>query len=286
MEALMREKRRSLLVVALLALVCALALAACGDDDDDDGATQTNGATQAQQFDTIEAGVLTVGSDIPYEPFEFGREPDYEGFDIDMVNAIAERLGLEVKIVKTPFDTIFRNLAQGRFDMVASATTITEERKRTVDFSDPYFNADQSVVVPADSDIQSVADLEGEVIGAQLGTTGAEYAQNEIDAADVRTYDVVDDAFQALQAGQIVAAIIDFPVAKRAEVETGDVKVVETIQTDEQYGFAFAKESTALRDAVNRALAEIKQDGTYEEIFRKWFEADPPAEILQSGSGG
>jgi len=282
----MREKRRSLLVVALLALVCALALAACGDDDDDDGATQTNGATQAQQFDTIEAGVLTVGSDIPYEPFEFGREPDYEGFDIDMVNAIAERLGLEVKIVKTPFDTIFRNLAQGRFDMVASATTITEERKRTVDFSDPYFNADQSVVVPADSDIQSVADLEGEVIGAQLGTTGAEYAQNEIDAADVRTYDVVDDAFQALQAGQIVAAIIDFPVAKRAEVETGDVKVVETIQTDEQYGFAFAKESTALRDAVNRALAEIKQDGTYEEIFRKWFEADPPAEILQSGSGG
>lgn len=282
----MREKRRSLLVVALLALVCALALAACGDDDDDDGAAQTNGATQAQQFDTIEAGVLTVGSDIPYEPFEFGREPDYEGFDIDMVNAIAERLGLEVKIVKTPFDTIFRNLAQGRFDMVASATTITEERKRTVDFSDPYFNADQSVVVPADSDIQSVADLEGEVIGAQLGTTGAEYAQNEIDAADVRTYDVVDDAFQALQAGQIVAAIIDFPVAKRAEVETGDVKVVETIQTDEQYGFAFAKESTALRDAVNRALAEIKQDGTYEEIFRKWFEADPPAEILQSGSGG
>lgn len=282
----MREKRRSLLVVALLALVCALALAACGDDDDDDGATQTNGATQAQQFDTIEAGVLTVGSDIPYEPFEFGREPDYEGFDIDMVNAIAERLGLEVKIVKTPFDTIFRNLAQGRFDMVASATTITEERKRTVDFSDPYFNADQSVVVPADSDIQSVADLEGEVIGAQLGTTGAEYAQNEIDAADVRTYDVVDDAFQALQAGQIVAAIIDFPVAKRAEVETGDVKVVETIQTDEQYGFAFAKESTALRDAVNRALAQIKQDGTYEEIFRKWFEADPPAEILQSGSGG
>lgn len=282
----MREKRRSLLVVALLALVCALALAACGDDDDDDGAAQTNGATQAQQFDTIEAGVLTVGSDIPYEPFEFGREPDYEGFDIDMVNAIAERLGLEVKIVKTPFDTIFRNLAQGRFDMVASATTITEERKRTVDFSDPYFNADQSVVVPADSDIQSVADLEGEVIGAQLGTTGAEYAQNEIDAADVRTYDVVDDAFQALQAGQIVAAIIDFPVAKRAEVETGDVKVVEKIQTDEQYGFAFAKESTALRDAVNRALAEIKQDGTYEEIFRKWFEADPPAEILQSGSGG
>ena len=282
----MREKRRSLLVVALLALVCALALAACGDDDDDDGAAQTNGATQAQQFDTIEAGVLTVGSDIPYEPFEFGREPDYEGFDIDMVNAIAERLGLEVKIVKTPFDTIFRNLAQGRFDMVASATTITEERKRTVDFSDPYFNADQSVVVPADSDIQSVADLEGEVIGAQLGTTGAEYAQNEIDAADVRTYDVVDDAFQALQAGQIVAAIIDFPVAKRAEVETGDVKVVETIQTDEQYGFAFAKESTALRDAVNRALAEIKQDGTYEEIFRKWFEADPPAEILQRGSGG
>lgn len=282
----MRDNRTRWLA-ALLAVFFALALAACGDDDDDNGeAAQTNGAAQTQQFETIEEGVLTVGSDIPYEPFEFGREPDYEGFDIDIVNAIAERLGLEVKIVKTPFDTIFRNLAQGRFDMVASATTITEERKRTVDFSDPYFNADQSLVVPADSDIQSVDDLEGETIGAQLGTTGAEYAQNEIDAGSVRTYDVVDDAFQALQAGQIVAAVIDFPVAKRAEVETGDVKVVQTIQTDEQYGLAFAKDSTALREAVNQALAEIKQDGTYEEIFRKWFDADPPEDILQTGGAG
>lgn len=278
---------RWLAVVAAVLTALALAAAGCGDDDDDGGdGAGTDGGAQAQQFDTIEDGVLTVGSDIPYEPFEFGRAPDYEGFDIDLVAAIAERLQLDVKVEKTPFDTIFRNLAQGRFDMVASATTITEERQQTVDFSDPYFQANQSLIVEEGSDIESVDDLEGEVIGAQLGTTGADYAQNEIEGVEnVRTYDVVDDAFQALQAGQIAAAVIDFPVAKHAEQEQEGLRVVETIPTDEQYGFAFAKESDALTEAVNDSLADIKQDGTYEEIYRKWFDEDPPEQILQAGAG-
>lgn len=283
----MRELRGRWLV-ALLAIVATLALAACGDDDDDDGGgAATTGTDQAQQLDTIKAGTLTVGSDIPYEPFEFGRAPEYEGFDIDLVNAIAERLGLETSFQKTPFDTIFRNLAQGRFDMVASATTITEERQQTVDFSNPYFQANQSLIVQEGSDIQGVEDLEGETIGAQLGTTGADYAQDEIEGTEsVRTYDVVDDAFQALQAGQISAAVIDNGVALHAAEEQEGLEVVEEIPTDEQYGFAFAKETDALTEAVNGALDEIKQDGTYAEIFRKWFNADPPEEILQRGAAG
>ena len=280
----MRELRGRWLV-ALLAIVAALALGACGDDDDDDGAAGT-APGEAQQLDTVKEGVLTVGSDIPYEPMEFGRAPDYEGFDIDLVNAIAERLGLEVSIQKTPFDTIFRDLAQGRFDMVASSTTITEERQRTVDFSNPYFDADQSIIVGEDSDIQSVDDLEGETIGAQLGTTGADSAQEEIEGTEsVRTYDLADDAFQALQAGQIAAVVIDFPVARHAEQEQEGLKLVQTIQTNELYGLAFAKESDALIEAVNGALDEIKEDGTYEEIYRKWFNQDPPEEILQPGGG-
>lgn len=283
----MRELRGRWLV-ALLAIVATLALAACGDDDDDDGGgAATTGTDQAQQLDTIKAGTLTVGSDIPYEPFEFGRAPEYEGFDIDLVNAIAERLGLETSFQKTPFDTIFRNLAQGRFDMVASATTITEERQQTVDFSNPYFQANQSLIVQEGSDIQGVEDLEGETIGAQLGTTGADYAQDEIEGTEsVRTYDVVDDAFQALQAGQISAAVIDNGVALHAAEEQEGLEVVEEIPTDEQYGLAFAKETDALTEAVNGALDEIKQDGTYAEIFRKWFNADPPEEILQRGAAG
>lgn len=280
----MRELRGRWLV-ALLAIVATLALAACGDDDDDDGGgAATTGTDQAQQLDTIREGTLTVGSDIPYEPFEFGRAPEYEGFDIEVVNAIAERLGLETSFQKTPFDTIFRDLAQGRFDMVASAVTITEERQQTVDFSDPYFEANQSLIVQEDSDIRSVDDLEGETIGAQLGTTGADYAQDEIEGTEsVRTYDLVDDAFQALQAGQISAAVVDNGVALHAAQEQEGLKVVQEIPTDEQYGFAFAKESDALLEAVNQALGEVKEDGTYAEIFQKWFNEDPPEEILQTG---
>jgi ABC-type amino acid transport substrate-binding protein len=170
--------------------------------------------------------------------------------------------------------------------MVASSTTITEERQQTVDFSDPYFQANQSLIVQEGSDIQSVDDLEGETIGAQLGTTGADYAQEEIEGTEsVRTYDVVDDAFQALQAGQIAAAVIDNGVALHAAQEQEGLEVVQEIPTDEQYGLAFAKDSDALREAVNGALAEIKEDGTYTEIFRKWFNEDPPEEILQPGAG-
>jgi ABC-type amino acid transport substrate-binding protein len=262
--------------LALLAfLVAALVATGCGGDDDE-------GQPAAGELKTIEQGKLKVGSDIPYKPFEFGRAPDYEGFDIDIVNDVAKRIDLEVEIVKTPFDPIFRNLAQGRFDMVASSTTITPERERTVDFSIPYFPADQSLAVKKGSDIRTVDDVDGEVVGAQLGTTGADYAKDETKAESVRTYDLIDDAYKALQAGQVAAVITDFPVSKYAEREKPELQVVETIPTGEQYGLGFAKESDALREAVNDALNEMKGDGTYTKIYRKWFEVDPPESILKT----
>ena len=185
-----------------------------------------------------------VGSDIPYPPFEFGRAPDYEGFDVDIVNEIAKRLDLEAEFVKTPFDPIFRNLAQGRFDMVASAATITPEREKTVDFSDPYFPADQSLMVKRGSDIKTVDDLAGKMVGAQLGTTGADYAKNKTKAKTVRTYDLIDDAFNALQTGQVDAVINDFPVSKYAERSKKDLVVVQTIPTGEEYGLGVREEGT------------------------------------------
>jgi len=268
-------------VVAIVALAAALLVAAgCGDDDGGGGGGGGAG------LDTITEGELRVGSDIPYAPFEFGRAPDYEGFDVDIVNEIAKRLDLEARFVKTPFDPIFRNLAQGRFDMVASASTITPERQQTVSFSDPYFPADQSLMVKRGSDVRTVDDLAGKTIGAQLGTTGAEYARNETDAENVRTYDLIDDAFNALQSGQIEAVINDFPVSKYAERSKDDLVVVQTIQTDENYGLAFAKESTELRRRVNEALQEMKDDDTYTEIYRKWFEEDPPDRIFEVSTEG
>src|SRR5919206_317583 len=141
--------------------------------------------------------------------------------------------------------------------MVASATTITPERAKEVDFSDPYFPADQSLMVKKGSDIKTVADLKGKVIGAQLGTTGADYAKNHTDAKSVRTYDLIDDAFNALGAGQVEAVINDCPVSKYAEKAHPNLVVVRAIPTNELYGFAFKKGSDALRAAVNKELGTL-----------------------------
>jgi polar amino acid transport system substrate-binding protein len=261
-------------LVVLVALLAAVLLAGgCGGDDDDDD----DGGASGSELSTKTEGTLLVGSDIPYPPFEFGREPNYRGLDVDVVSEVARRLDLKARFVKTPFDTIFRNLAQGRFDMVASATTITPEREREVDFSSPYFPADQSLMVKRGSDIRTVDDLEGQVVGAQLGTTGADYAKDKTDAETVRTYDLIDDAFNALESGQVEAVINDCPVSKYAERAHRDLTVARAIPTDERYGFAFPSNSDELRTAFNRELAEIREDGTLEEISQKWLGRDPCA---------
>ena len=146
-----------------------------------DAAAATKTTTTTAEAPRRPGKTLTVGSDIPYAPFEFGSAP-YQGLDVDVVDKIAKGSTALAKFKKTPFDTIFRDLAQGKFDMVAPATTITAERKKEVDFSDPYFPADQSLMVKKGSDIKTVDDLAGKVIGAQLGTTGAVYAKNKTKA--------------------------------------------------------------------------------------------------------
>ena len=251
------------LSAALLVLLAIVLLAAgCGDDDGggggDGGGVPDN---------------LTVGSDIPYPPFEFGKPP-YQGFDVDVVNEIAKGLGTKVTLKKTPFDTIFRDLAQGKFDLVVSATTITPEREKTVDFSDPYFPADQSLMVKRGSDIKTVDDLDGKVIGAQLGTTGLDYAKNNTPAKTVRTYDLIDDAFNALEAGQVEAVINDCPVSKYAEAAHEDLVVVQAIDTNEEYGIAFQKGSD-LRERFNEELAKLRDNGGLERISNKWFKGRP-----------
>jgi ABC-type amino acid transport substrate-binding protein len=263
-----RAKGRSLLIGMLLLLAAVLVGAGCGGDNNDN-------KTSTGKLDTITAGKLKVGSDIPYKPFEFGRAPNYQGFDVDVVTQVANKLGLTAQFVKTPFDTVFRNLAQGKFDMVASAATITPEREKEVDFSDPYFPADQSLMVKKGSPIKTVADLKGQVIGAQLGTTGADYAKKSTDASTVRTYDLIDDAFNALEAGQVKAVINDCPVSKYAEKAHKDLVVVRAIPTHELYGFAFASGSDSLRTAFNKGLAEIKKDGALASTQKKWLGTDP-----------
>jgi polar amino acid transport system substrate-binding protein len=273
------RKLRSRPLLALALLTAALLAAGCGDNDND-----KNKPATGTQLKTKEPGKLLVGSDIPYKPFEFGRAPNFKGFDVELVDEIGRRLNLQVQFVKTPFDPIFRNLAQGRFDMVASAATITPEREKAVDFSDPYFPADQSLMVKKGSDIKTVADLEGKTIGAQLGTTGADYAKNKTKAKSVRTYDLIDDAFNALEAGQVAAVINDCPVSKYAERAHSDLDTIRAIDTNELYGLAFGSESDVLREAVNKQIADMKADGTVKRIGEKWFGTDPCKTLPGSGS--
>jgi polar amino acid transport system substrate-binding protein len=268
----------------LLALIVVLALAivgaGCGGDDDDDG---DGGGEGAAGIETIEEGILLVGTDTPYPPFEIGQPPNISGYDIDVLNAMAEEMGLEVEYQDTSFDTIFRDVAQGRFDMAVAATTITPERERGVDFSDPYYLADQSLVVPeGETEISSQDDLGGAIVGAQDGTTGEAYANDETDAAEVRGFPEGPDAINALRAGQVDAVIIDAPVAQDAVETQGGVEIAEEIVTRELYGMFFPEDSDALREAVNEALATIKEDGTLEELYGEYFPDEDPQPVLDA----
>ena len=261
--------------IAMLA-VLALAGVACGEDTEaptDPGAGATD---DAPAFTTLEDGVLKVGSCLDYRPFEFVKNGEEMGFDVELSEEIASRLGLEVEWITANFENIFTDVDAGKFDMVAAASTINEERLVIVDFSDPYFNSRQgfSINTEATPDIQSTDDLgEGDVVGVQKGTTGKDWADENLapNGVEIKTFDGAPAAFTDLEAGNIVGVVND-EGSSIAEVESRvGLAIVEAIDTDEHYGLAFSKENPELTAAANGALAEIIADGTYAQIFTKWF---------------
>jgi ABC-type amino acid transport substrate-binding protein len=267
---------RALLIGVLAVLATGLVAAGCGDDDS--STTETGSA--ASDVTTITDGTLFVGIDTPYAPFEIGQPPDVTGYDIEVMDAIAENLGLTPEYQDTSFDTIFRDVAAGQFDTAAAASTITPGRQKTVNFSDPYFAADQALMVAEGSDIASVDDLAGKIVGAQDATTGEAYGNDETDAAEVRGFPEGPDAIAALVTGQVDATIIDLPVAADALKKESGVVVVEEIPTDELYGFAVSKDNPGLVEAMDGALQAIKEDGTLTELYQKYFQTDPPDSVL------
>jgi polar amino acid transport system substrate-binding protein len=275
-------RRWTVVLTALLVAVgLTLGLAACGDDDDGGSADTSASTTAAADLGLLEPGKLQVASDIPYAPFEFTEPGSTEaiGFDVDLVKAIAATPGIgitDVEFIKQPFDTIIVSIAQGRFDMSASSFSITPERAKQIDFSDGYFTATQSVMVKTGSDIQGIDDLEGRRIGVQRGTTGADLAAT-VKGAEVLRYEIIDDAFNALAADRVDAVINDYAVSAYAAERRDDFEIVDRNPTVENYGLVFPKDNPALRDAFNAGLAEIRANGTYDEIYRQWFGEDPPA---------
>ncbi len=235
------------------------------------------------KIETNAPGKLIVGSDTAFPPFESIENGQAVGFDVDLIKEVAKRISnLEVEVQTAAFDTIFTSLAARKFDVVVSAVTIKEERKRTVDFSDPYFTSDLSLSVrSADAgEIKGVDDLSGQTLGVQAATTSEDCAKSALKAkgkiADIRAYDTIPDAFTDLSAGRVAAVLIDLPTAKQITGQRTGISVVQVIRTQEDYGIAVGKHAPNLRVAINDALKKIKDDGTYAQLFVKWFKTQPP----------
>jgi polar amino acid transport system substrate-binding protein len=265
------KSRISTLLAALALFALAMFAAGCGDSDDD-GTTGGGGGGQT----------LTVGSDIPYPPFEQGNPGNYTGYDIELMEEIAKRIGRTAEFQDTSFDTIFRDLAQGRFEAVASATTITDEREETVDFTNPYYFSEQAILVKEGSDIDSVEKLSGTTVGVQQGTTGEEFVEEKVDEGELRSFPQGPDAVNALKSGVLEAVVIDIPVAENA-VEAGGIEISAAIPTEEDYGFVVAQDDDELLEEMNEALEEMKDDETFTTIYERWFKR-PPTEALLSAT--
>ena len=230
--------------------------------------------TKAAALKTVEAGKLIAGSDTSFPPMESMNGTTAEGFDVDLMDAIAKKLGLELVFKTEIFDTLIPTLkAGGKFDIIASSMTITDERKKEIDFSAPYIDSNQSIAVMTSSGIKTQADLKGKKIGVQSGTTGQAWATENLKDSTMVPFDSATKAFSALQAGNVSAVVNDLPVS--AYIVKNDpskaMSLIEEIPTGEQYGFAVAKTNPELLAAVNKALADLKADGTYKTIYDKWF---------------
>ena len=289
-------KRTRVWLAALIA-VFALIVAACASNEDEGptagtgttgGTTGATGATGIPTFTTIDEGKLTVGSCLDYPPFESVKGGVETGFDVDITNEIASRLGLEVEWVKADFDTIFTAVAGDQFDMVAAASTITDEREQVVDFSVPYYNALQSLSVNTQEtpDITSTDQLgDGDVVGAQKGTTGKIWAEENLvpQGVEIKSFTSSTDSFRDLEAGNIVGVINDKTASVEIVKGLPSLEVVQDIETNEHYGLAFSPSNPDLREAVNAVFAQMVADGTYATIYGKHFPPDSlPAEFAPS----
>lgn len=267
---------RSLRRFAGVLLPAALLLAACGSDDADSADTTTTAPDAAAEAPEglVDEGALTVCSDTPYEPFEFKDDSGKDtGYDMDLLRAIGESAELDLKVIDLPFDGILGSLEAGDCDVVASAVTITEERAQQVDFSEPYFDADQSLLVKADkAEAQAtLADLADATIGVQSGTTGETYANENNPGAEIKSFEDSDGLFSALEAGEIDAILQDLPVNAYRATQDTSVVVVETYPTGEQYGFAVKKDNEAVLTFLNDGLASLRDNGAFNEIYGTYF---------------
>lgn len=272
--------RRSFLAAAAVS-VAALALTACGGSASSAASSVASSAASSEaassaaaELTTVEAGKLTMATNATFPPYEMTTDSgEIEGIDVDTAKAIAEKLGLELQVDDMEFDAALLSVQQGKADIVMAGVTVTDERKAVMDFSDSYATGIQSIIVPNDSDIASPDDLAGKKIGTQRGTTGYIYCSDDFGEDAVVAYDSGLTAVQALNNGQVDAVVIDNAPATEYVAANPGLKVLDTSYAEEDYAIGMAKGS-ALEDAVNKALEELKADGTLQAIVDKYINAN------------
>jgi len=268
-------------------------LAACSSNEESSG-NQTDQTTeensqsneqaneskeQDQATESEDGTVYTVATDSNFVPFEF-QNPDtgeMEGFDIELIEALAKEAGVEIEFETLEFSGLIAGMESGRFEIGIAGITITDERMEKIDFSDPYYDAGLITVVQTDNeDISSMDDLSGKKVATRTGSTSYDYLIENYPDAEVIPFEGIVEAYMELRSGRVDAVVYDSPNAKYYvnENSDGSLKVVGDIVEAQQYGIAF-KQGSELVDAFNKALAKFKEDGTYDDIYEKWFGERP-----------
>ena len=246
--------------IALFALVLALVMAFVACDRQDEAEVTT----------------ITVGTDATWPPMEFVNEDkEIVGYDIDLMNAIADAAGFEVEFQNTAWDGIFAGLGTGEYDAVISSVTITEDRQQTMDFSEPYINAGQVLIVQqSTTGVEALEDLQGERVGAQIGTTGA-FEVGNVDGVELATYDELGLAIEDLTNGRIAGVVADTPIAADYVLQNDEysdtLKIVGEPFTEEFYGIAVEKGNDEVLALINEGLAKVKEEGIPAQLEDKWL---------------
>ena len=231
--------------------------------------------TETAELSTVEPGKLIMSTNAAFPPYEMTTDSgEFEGIDIETAQAIADKLGLELQIDDMDFDAALLAVQQGKADMVMAGVTVTDERQNVMDFTDSYATGIQSIIVKEDSDIASVDDLAGKKIGTQRGTTGYLYCSDDFGDENVVAYDNGLTAVQMLNNGQVDCVVIDNAPAKEFIAANPGLKLLDTAYVEESYAIGVGKGNTALKDAINTALEELKADGTLQAIVDKYITAE------------
>lgn len=265
-------------VAASLAFAGALALTGCGNSDAPADAAGSADASGSDTMQLVTDGTLTIGTSAEYEPFEYMEDGEYKGFDLELAQAIADDLGLELKIENVDFDTIVPGVASGtKYDMGIAAITATPEREKEVGFTDSYYMDDQAIVTMADNteitgdNYADALNAEGVKIAVQSGSTAEAFAKENFPNAELVPFKNATDCFAAVQSSQANALVTNRSVAAQLVATSfSNEQVIKQISTGEEYAIAVNKDNTALLGALNDSIAKLTEDGTVDELMTKY----------------